>query len=48
MAPKGPLRTVRKRLLDANWTLFFWSYLVTARQAPIHGVWAAAAVCCSE
>ena len=22
MAPKEPLRTVRKRLLDANWTLF--------------------------
>ncbi len=22
MAPKGPLRTFRKCLLDANWTLF--------------------------
>jgi hypothetical protein len=36
MAPKGPLRTVRKRLSDANWTLFFRSLLVAARQALIH------------
>ena len=48
MAPKGPLRRVRKRLSDANWTLFFRSLLVAAKEALIHGVWATAGVCCSE